>query len=279
MDRGLNAERGASILKDTIAEMTFEEVAEALGRGAIALWGCGVVEQHGPHLPTGTDIYIPSARLRLVRRMLAVQGIEALIIPPFYWGVNHVSASFPASIKVRPEVMIALMVDVMKSLADDGLRVLYCTSGHNDRAHNAAIFEAVQQGTAASALQAAFLSEAAMIDRLGVPPDHPNVLPFHPVPPETPPEFLDIHAGEWETSIMLAMNPETVKDSVIASLASTRLGPEDLAIWRNGHEDARRVTPLGYFGDPAAASAERGRAMLSAEAEAIVQAIAARHAG
>ncbi|WP_417674390.1 creatininase family protein [Pseudodonghicola sp.] len=111
MDRGLNADRGASILKDTIAEMTYAEVAEALGRGAIALWGCGVAEQHGPHLPTGTDIYIPSARLHLVRRMLADHGIEALIIPPFYWGGNHVSASFPASIKVRPEVMIALMVE------------------------------------------------------------------------------------------------------------------------------------------------------------------------
>lgn len=86
MDRGLNAGRGASILKDTIAEMTHAEVAEALGRGAIALWGCGVAEQHGPHLPTGTDIYIPSARLHLVRRMLADHGIEARIIPPFYWG-------------------------------------------------------------------------------------------------------------------------------------------------------------------------------------------------
>ncbi|MGE4326034.1 MAG: hypothetical protein AB7E21_07980 [Pseudodonghicola sp.] len=50
---------------------------------------------------------------------------------------------------------------------------------------------------------------------------------------------------------MLAMNPKTVKDSVLPSLVSTRLGPEDLAIWRNGHKDARRVTPLGYFGDPA----------------------------
>ena len=279
MDRGLSADQGASILKDTIAEMTYEEVAAALGRSAIALWGCGVVEQHGPHLPTGTDIYIPSARLRLVRRMLADEGIEALIIPPFYWGVNHVSASFPASIKVRPEVMVALMVDVMKSLADDGLRVLYCTSGHNDRAHNAAIFEAVKQGSAASALHAAFLSEEMMIGRLGVTLDHPNVLPFLPAPPEAPPEFLDIHAGEWETSIMLAMNPEMVKDAALPGLVSTDLGPDDLAVWRNGHEDAKRVTPQGYFGDPASATAERGKAMLLAEAEAIVKAIAARHQG
>jgi len=89
---------GESILKDTIAEMTYPEVEAAVTRGAIALWGLGVIEQHGPHLPAATDVYIPSVRLRTVKRLLAEQGIEALIIPPFYWGVNHVSAAFPATI-------------------------------------------------------------------------------------------------------------------------------------------------------------------------------------
>ena len=66
---------GEPILKDTIAEMTSGEVVEAIGRGAVALWAFGVVEQHGPHLPTGTDIYIPSARLRAVKRLLARDGV------------------------------------------------------------------------------------------------------------------------------------------------------------------------------------------------------------
>src|SRR5690348_287067 len=103
---------GPSIFQDTIAEMTYPEVEAAIGRGAIALWSMGVIEQHGPHLPTATDVYIPSARLRAVKRLLAEEGVESIIIPPFYWGVNFVSASFPASIKVRAEVMIELVADV-----------------------------------------------------------------------------------------------------------------------------------------------------------------------
>lgn len=260
----------ASILAGTVAEMTFPEVEAAVQRGAIALWAMGVVEQHGPHLPTGTDIYIPSARLRAVQRLLSGEGIEALIIPPFYWGVNVVSASFPASIKVRAEVMIELLLDVMKSLAGDGLKRLFCVSGHNDRAHNEAIFQAVCRGSDESGLRAAFVADEAVARRLGIALDHPCIVPFH-VPQEQPPgEFLDIHAGEWETSIMLGFNPSVVNQGLSSALPSTQLKQADLEQWRKGYDVARNITPRGYFGDPAAASAERGRRIIEAEARAIV---------
>src|SRR5574340_175791 len=46
---------GKSIFEDTIAEMTYPQVEAAIVRGAVGLWAIGVIEQHGPHLPTGTD--------------------------------------------------------------------------------------------------------------------------------------------------------------------------------------------------------------------------------
>ncbi|MBB3178597.1 creatininase family protein [Variovorax sp. Sphag1AA] len=267
---------GPSIFQDTIAEMTYPEVEAAIERGAVALWSMGVIEQHGPHLPTATDVYIPSARLRAVKRLLAAQGIESIIIPPFYWGVNFVSASFPASIKVRAEVMIELVVDVIKSLAGDGVRRVFCISGHNDRAHNEAIFQAMCKGSAESEAQACFICEEAIVRRLGIDPADPAVMPFS-VPPEQPPgPFLDIHAGDWETSVMLAFNPDTVRQEKLHDLAPTNLGPDDLAEWRKGFEVSRRVTPNGYFGDPAAATAERGRTSIEREAEAIVQGLVRR---
>lgn len=267
---------GESILKDTIAEMTYPEIEAAIARGAIGLWGLGVIEQHGPHLPTATDVYIPSVRLRTVRKLLAAGGIESLVLPPFYWGVNHVSGSFPASFRVRPQVMIDLIVDVMKSLAGDGLKTLFCVSGHNDRAHNAAIFEGIRQGASESGLAAAFIAEEGMIRRLNVDLQHPNVLPFHVARAEEPPPFVDVHAGEWETSVMLACNPEVVRADKLKGLAPTNLGPADLAEWRKGFDEAKRVTPLGYFGDPASASAARGREQILAEAGVIAAAIKQR---
>ena len=52
--------------------------AGARGEGrAVVLWGLGVIEQHGPHLPLGTDVYMPSELLRRVRKQLARRASRA----------------------------------------------------------------------------------------------------------------------------------------------------------------------------------------------------------
>jgi len=271
---------GEPILKDTIAEMTSGEVVEAIGRGAIALWAFGVVEQHGPHLPTGTDIYIPSARLRVVKKLIAEDGIEALIVPPFYWGVNHVSASFPASFRVRPEIMVGLMTDVIDSLGGDGFRHLFCVSGHGDALHNKAVLEGVTRGSRRDGIQAAFVADGGLFARIGADANDPHALATLPDPTPAPASpYADVHAGDWETSLMLALNPEVVRRERIGGLPPTNLTADDLAVWRKGHDDARRVTPDGYLGDPASADAARGRADLIRDARAIAEAIGARLAG
>src|SRR3954447_4978007 len=106
---------GYSIFRETMADMTFPELAEAAANRAIVLWGLGVIEQHGPHLPLATDVYLPYVLLRQCRQLLAARGIESLLMPPFYWGVNHVTGLFPGSFEVRPAVMLELMVDLIKS--------------------------------------------------------------------------------------------------------------------------------------------------------------------
>jgi creatinine amidohydrolase len=88
---------GYSIFDETLADLTYPEV-EALARdGAVVLWGLGVIEEHGPYLPLGTDVYLPYVALKLVRRLLAARGIKAAILPPFYWGINNVTGSFAGS--------------------------------------------------------------------------------------------------------------------------------------------------------------------------------------
>ena len=125
-----------SIFDDTIADMTYTELEEAIRQQAVALWALGVIEEHGPHLPLATDVYLPSATLRQVRQQLAAQGRPTVIVPPFYWGVNSVTADFVGSIAVRPEVVTELIVDVLSSVHRQGLKHVFCLSGHNDSAHN-----------------------------------------------------------------------------------------------------------------------------------------------
>jgi creatinine amidohydrolase len=96
------AQSTASVLSQTIAEDTYTGVERAAARGAIALWALGAIEEHGPHLPLATDVEIPSAQLRGVKARLARAGIQAVIVPPYYWGVNRVTGDFAGSITSGP---------------------------------------------------------------------------------------------------------------------------------------------------------------------------------
>lgn len=265
---------GYSIFHETIADMTYPELERAIADGAIALWGLGVIEQHGPHLPLGTDAYIPYARLRRVRQRLGERGVNAVVIPPFYWGVNHVTEHFPGSIHVRPETMIELMLDVFRSLRKDGFPRVFCVSGQGDAAHNRAMADATRRSRFEAGIQACFVLNAALAERLGLDATDPHLV-VTPAPPPAGP-YMDVHAGNWETALMWGLFPETVRAELIPTLAPTNFSPADLAEWRKGGAHARRKTPLGYLGDPAAADPQRGLAAFEREATVIADAIAGR---
>src|SRR5947207_2657461 len=113
MSTGSSSADRVSIFEGTLADMTYTELEEAIRRNAVALWALGVIEEHGPHLPLATDVYLPSATLRQVRQQLTAAGQPAVIVPPFYWGVNSVTADFVGSIAVRSEVVTELIIDVL----------------------------------------------------------------------------------------------------------------------------------------------------------------------
>jgi creatinine amidohydrolase len=264
-----------SVFADTMADMTYPEIEEAARAGAIVLWALGVIEQHGPHLPLGTDVYIPGAVLRRVRALLTERGRTSVIVPPFYWGVNAVTGQFPGTFHIRPEIMTELMLDVFASLKKDGFDNVFCLSGHGDIAHNRVIHAAVQLGRTRLGFASSIILTPAGEARLtgGVP--DPSVVVTR-APDEPPSKFLDIHAGEWETSQIWATYPDLVRHDIARALKSTDLGPDALAVWRRGADHARRTTPEGYFGDPAAADPERGQRQLEQAALAIAEAVLVR---
>ena len=124
--------------------MTWLEVERAARNGAVVLWGLGVIEEHGPHLPLGTDVYLPYATLKLTRRRLAERGVEALIAPPFYWGVNNVTGSFPGSFTVRPDTMRA-PCSTCSQVQKYGFETVFCVSGQGDALHNQTMAEAIRR--------------------------------------------------------------------------------------------------------------------------------------
>ncbi|MGH8238764.1 MAG: creatininase family protein, partial [Steroidobacteraceae bacterium] len=168
--------RGYSIFQGTMADMTYTELEQAVHSGAIALWGLGVIEEHGPHLPLATDVYMPTAYLREVQRLLAEKKIASVIVPAYYWGVNQVTGSFPGSIDVRPEVMVELMLDVFKSLGRAGFKEVYCITGHGDAAHNRAIVEGVRRGNQSDGIRAYMALPRTLVSRLQLDPKEAHLV-------------------------------------------------------------------------------------------------------
>jgi creatinine amidohydrolase len=272
---GGQSEGGYSIFHETMADMTFPELVQAAADRAVVLWGLGVIEQHGPHLPLGTDVYMPSALLRQVRHLLRARNINSVIMPPFYWGVNHVTGMFPGSFEVRPQIMIELMVDLIKSLKKDSFSTLFCVSGHGDALHNRTIFDGVCRGADESGLNAYFVGAPSFFKRIGIDAASPRALPTK-TEVERKSTYFDVHAGAFETSSMWAVYPDLVRDDLLPTLKSTDFDIEDLTEWRKGGEHALRKTPRGYLGDPAASSRELGERLMAEHAEIVAEAIAAK---
>jgi len=263
---------GYSIFHETMADMTFHEVEDAARRGAVVLWALGVIEEHGPHLPLATDVYVPCATLREARRTLTERGIESVIAPPFYWGINAATAAFAGSFIVRPETMIELMKDVFRSLRKDGFGTVFALSGHGDAAHNRVLFDGVKAGRAYGPIDTYMLVSRAFATRLEIDPADPH-LALLESPPSEPQPFVDVHAGNSETSMIWAKYPGIVRTDIVPTLAPTNYVLADLIEWRKGDQHAVRKTPHGYLGDPAAAEPERGHDIIRSEGAAIARAV------
>ena len=273
---------GYSIFAGTIADMTYPAYAAAVKNGAVGLWGLGVVEEHGPHLPLATDIYVPSAVLAMVRERLAANNVQSVTIPIFYWGVNQVTSAFPGSVNVRPEIMVELMQDVFRSLKKDGLSRVFCVSGHNDVAHNRAIYDGVARAAADPSLAGLgvyFVTDPAMVQRLGLTGKEPMIALADKMPAPPASQYFDVHAGAGETSMVWSSFPDVVAVDQLSKLKPYLVDAAALAEWRKGGEHAMKITPDGYTGDLSKASPEIGARILASRADAIADAVRTRLAG
>ena len=245
-----------ALLAGTMAEMTATAVEATARRRAAVLLPVGVIEAHGPHLPTGTDAFIALQLCRQVQRYAAEAGRETLIAPPYYWGINGVLGEFTGSFRIRAETAAALLTDVIDSLVANGFDEVLLVSHHGDRAHNEMILEVLRQAHARGQAGARLLYTPLrwkMIARLGETGQEPYWVPWDYTPALEAfrvTGILGVHADEYETAAMVRYFPDTVDYDALRGLAPTNLTLDDLNAWRTGGGAARRLTPDGYFGAP-----------------------------
>lgn len=248
-----------SIFKDTMADMSFEEVEKLIERKAVVLFPIGVIEEHGPHLPLGTDTYIAYSMIRHTQQKLNEMDIYSVIAPPFYWGINSITGRFTGSFTVKVETMKAVMKDSIECLANWGFKKVFLYNLHGDLMHVKTIVEIAKEiYESEMAIDVYFLMSEFHQGRCGLSGNEPYILvkPMDEVKNNTkveikePPKYIDCHGGGFETSLMLLDFDDIVDENLARKLKSSETTFELFKKWQQGGEKTKEVTPLGYCGDP-----------------------------
>jgi len=265
-----------NIFEETMAHMTYLQIEEAAREGTAVLFPIGVIEEHGPHLPLAVDVYGAYLQSRMVKSELEKKGIKALIAPPFYWGINLATNSFAGSFICREETVISLLLDVLASLKRWGFEGVFFINHHLDGAHAKAIDQAIRKARIETGTGAYWILDQYVVKGLGFKGDEPHLLLHRSLMGSggvSP--YLNIHADVYETSFMWNYLPELVDLRVLKDLKPTQLTVKDLLVWRKGGKEARETTPQGYFGDPTAATPERGRESMETYGRVVAEVIEA----
>jgi creatinine amidohydrolase len=266
--------QGYSIFDETIVDMKWPQVEKAAQDGAIVLFPTGVIEEHGPHMGLGVDAYMAYLKCKLVRRKLESRGIQTIIAPPFYWGINNNTGAFPGSFTVRKETMKAVLYDTMASFRRWGFQYLFIINHHGDTEHNLTILDAVKEARIDTGINAYYvLSEFEAKVRYRLTGREPHVILIPTPVTQERPQYLDVHAGTGETGMMVYYFPEQVDVELAKALKSTNLTTRELLEWDQSWSDARRITPLGYFGDPSSFDPEVSHQRIESSVEGMTNLI------
>jgi creatinine amidohydrolase/Fe(II)-dependent formamide hydrolase-like protein len=220
--------------------MTWPEVKAEQQRGRdTVVVAFGATEQHGPHLPLATDALLGDHLARIVAARL-----DAFVAPTVRIGCSEHHLEFPGTLSLSEDTFHGLVADIVRSLSRGGFGrvVLLPTHGGNFGPLAAALEKlGPVPGLQISALTD--LSALFAIAQLGA-TEH-----------EVPLGAGGVHAGEWETSMLMSIHPELVH---LERGEAGYTGDPQAAIGAIFGAGVHTVAENGVIGDPALASAEHG---------------------
>lgn len=220
-------------------------------RAVVALVPVGSTEPHGPHLGLGTDVVISAAAcVRAAERFERKGPLTAVIAPAIGYGVTDCAAGFPGAVSVPADVLTAYVAAVCDGLLAQRIRHVCLVNNHLEPAHDAAI-RAVLEGRERKVSVACPLTKkwARTLSE----------------------EFKSgaCHAGQYETSIVMAAAPELVDEA-----ARQALPPVPISLSKQLAAGVTTFAAMGlalaYAGDPKAATVEEGERLIQRLAERVV---------
>ena len=223
--------------------------------GTVAILPIGSTEQHGPHLPVQVDVMLAAA---VATRTAALMTAPALVLPALWVSLADHHMAFPGTLTLDFLTFRAVLRCIVGSLARQGFRRVFLLNGHGgNMAALAPVVDELGLECRVTLVSATYWVAAAA-EFAVILDGQPNLC----------------HACEAETSMMLALAPDTV--------AMEKLDGLDIPLDGLGDQEGlhRRVpieviSSCGVVGTPGLATAEKGRRLLNAAATVLSRSLSA----
>ncbi len=268
---------GALPLSRYWADWSTQNFAQCKANGRleqmIAVLPVAATEQHGPHLPLKVDSALVDGVIAAALPYLA-NDVPALFLPTQAVGLSPEHARFAGTLTLKAETTMRLWTDIAESVAASGVKKLVLLNSHGGQV---GVMDIVARDLRARLGMLVYSVNWFGLPLLGPSGEDVNAL------------FSDhehrfgIHAGEIETSMMLALAPELVDMARAQNFASTSEDrAQKFAILGNGKSaklgwQMQDYNPHGAVGNAAQASADKGRAVLDAAGRALARLLAELH--
>jgi len=221
---------------------TADEIAQA--NPEMAILPIGSIEQHGPHLPVGTDWMIATAYGRGVAEVT-----NGYLLPALPISTCRENMGKKGTVWMDPDVFYNMLTNILMSLKEQGFKKVITLQCHGGIFIMTPIIRQINATNNPDFM-------VANIDSM--------MLPSLPPVEGTPPGQAEIHAGDNETSLMLHIAPELVKMELAEAGWPTVPRP-----YLN-YGCIFRASSNGVWGDPTKATAEKGQELFEKRVKAIV---------
>lgn len=225
----------------------------------VALLPVGATEQHGPHLPLSVDSDLVEAIVTGALPLLP-PDLPVLVLPTQRIGKSNEHARFPGTLSLGAETLIRLWTDIGEAVAATGIRKLLLFNAHGGQV---GMMDIVARDLRARLDLIVYFS-----NWYDLPIPEAVMAPF-----DAAERRFGVHAGDVETSMMLALGLARVDMEQARDFMSTsKMRAAEFPILGNGRSaklawQMQDLNPMGAAGNAAAASADKGRALLDAAAQ------------
>lgn len=236
-------------------EMAWPEVRAELdaGRDTVVM-ALGATEQHGPHMPLATDALLGDHMARRV-----AERLDAFVAPTVRVGCSSHHLEFPGTLSIADETFHAIVADVVRSLARGGFArvVLLPTHGGNF----GPLGVALEKLGPVDGIRVSALTDVRVLLAIAQLGESEHGVPLGQG---------GLHAGEWETSLLMAVEPQLVH---LERGAPGFTGDLEAALGAIFDAGVHVIAENGVIGDPAAASVEHGERYWAAAVDLVLDAI------